>query len=90
MGRIDQRFPRDGLIGTTRGMKFWPLEPDRLSPAEGTSEGGRREVVLWDMGGQDEYRLIHQLFLHDTTVALVLFDPTRGTVAFKEVEAWNK
>ena len=42
------------------------------------------------MGGQEEYRLIHQLFLHDTTVALVLLDPTRGATAFKEVETWNK
>src|SRR5579862_369913 len=50
----------------------------------------RRDIVLWDMGGQEEYRLIHQLFLHDTTVALVLLDPKRGTTAFKEVEAWNK
>ena len=50
----------------------------------------RRDIVLWDMGGQAEYRLIHQLFLHDTTVALVLLDPTRGATAFKEAEAWNK
>jgi small GTP-binding protein len=50
----------------------------------------RRDIVLWDMGGQEEYRLIHQLFLHDTTVALVLLDPTRSSTAFKEVEAWNK
>src|SRR4029453_18426982 len=42
------------------------------------------------MGGQEEYRLIHQQFLHDTTVALVLLDPTRGATAFKEVETWNK
>jgi GTPase SAR1 family protein len=54
------------------------------------SKTQRREIVLWDMGGQEEYRLIHQLFLHDTTVALVLLDPTRGATAFKEVEAWNK
>lgn len=50
----------------------------------------RRDIVLWDMGGQEEYRLVHQLFLHDTTVALVLLDPTRGATAFKEVETWNK
>jgi hypothetical protein len=49
----------------------------------------RRDIVLWDMGGQKEYRLVHQLFLHDTTVALVLFDPTRGKTAFDEVETWN-
>ena len=33
--------------------------------------------------------MVHQLFLHDTTLALVLFDPTRGRTAFEEVEGWN-
>ncbi len=82
--------PKEGAINSTHGMKFWPLEPERLSPRAKAPVGERRDVVLWDMGGQDEYRLIHQLFLHDTTLALVLFDPTRGAPAFKEVETWNK
>lgn len=82
--------PKEGAIKSTHGMRFWPLDPNRLSPLKKVSAGQRCDVVLWDMGGQEEYRLIHQLFLHDTTLALVLFDPTRGTTAFKEVENWNK
>lgn len=82
--------PEKGTIKSTHGMKFWSLEPENLSPAALAPQGQRRAVVLWDMGGQEEYRLIHQLFLHDTTVALVLLDPTRGATAFKEVETWNK
>lgn len=82
--------PEKGLIKSTHGMKFWPLAPERLSPKSKAPPWQRREVVLWDMGGQEEYRLIHQMFLHDTTVALLLLDPTRGTTAFKEVETWNK
>jgi len=101
--------PREGMIQSTHGMKFWPLAPTTSAndpPKKrklvhtysetlfGHTSGGepnqRRDIVLWDMGGQEEYRLIHQLFLHDTTLALVLLDPTRGTTAFKEVEAWNK
>jgi small GTP-binding protein len=84
------RRPRKGSIKSTHGMKFWPMDPERLSPAAAPPMGQRRDVVLWDMGGQDEYQLVHQLFLHDTTVALVLLDPTRGRTAFEEVEAWNK
>ncbi len=76
--------------GTTHGMKVWPTSVDRLGPAWAPPPDERRELVLWDMGGQDEYRLIHQLFLHDTTVALILFDPTRGRTALEEVEGWNK
>ncbi|WP_441293099.1 metallophosphoesterase [Sorangium sp. KYC3313] len=82
--------PGDGTIHSTHGMQFWPLEPEQLSPGADPPENQQRDIVLWDMGGQEEYRLIHQLFLDDTTVALVLLDPTRGNTAFKEVEAWNR
>jgi small GTP-binding protein len=86
----EDRYPRDEEHGTTHGMRFWQMEPERLSPRAAAPEGQRRDVVLWDLGGQDEYRLVHQLFLHDTTLALILLDPTRGQTAFEEVEAWNR
>ncbi|HEU0015459.1 MAG TPA: metallophosphoesterase [Longimicrobium sp.] len=57
--------------------------PPRRDPAE------RRELVLWDMGGHHEYRLVHQLFLHDTAVALVLVNPQRGKTALDDVRSWN-
>jgi len=76
--------------GTTHGMRLWTMAPEQLSPEAGAPEGEKRDIVLWDMGGQDEYRLVHQLFLHDTTLALVLLDPTRGRAAFEEAEAWSK
>jgi GTPase SAR1 family protein len=82
--------PGAGEIQSTHGMKFWSLAPEQLSAKAKTPGGQRRGVVLWDMGGQKEYRLVHQLFLHDTTVALLLLDPTRGTTAFNETEVWNK
>jgi len=82
--------PEEGTIKPTHGMKFWLLAPEQLCLTAKPPQGQRREVVLWDMGGQEEYRLIHQLFLHDTAVALVLLNPTRGAPAFKEVETWNK
>ena len=71
-------------------MHIWPMAPEQLSSDLKAPDGERRDVVLWDLGGQDEYRLVHQLFLHDTTLALVLLDPTRGRAAFNEVEEWNK
>ena len=33
---------------------------------------------------------MNQLFLRDTTVALVLFDATRGAVGLESAEAWNE
>jgi small GTP-binding protein len=75
--------------GSTLGMKLWTLQPEQLDPDATAPPGEKRDITLWDLGGQDEYRLVHQLFLHDTTLALVLFDPTRGRTAFEEVEGWN-
>lgn len=76
--------------GTTHGMRFWDLNLLQLDPNSTSPEDESREVIIWDMGGQEEYRLIHQLFLHDTTLALILLDPTRGKAAFEDVEAWNR
>ena len=33
-----------------------------------------RELYLWDLAGQPNYHLIHQLHLDETYVALVMFD----------------
>ncbi len=73
---------------TTHGMRFWPLKPEQLGEKD-VPAGAQREIILWDMGGQDEYRLVHQLFFRHTTLALILFDPTRGRAAFDDARAWN-
>jgi GTPase SAR1 family protein/predicted MPP superfamily phosphohydrolase len=73
---------------TTHGMRFWKLAPEQLGDGD-TPEGAQREIVLWDMGGQGEYRLVHQIFYRHTTLALFLFDPTRGDAAFDDVRSWN-
>lgn len=70
---LAHRLAEDRWIITesTHGMKVWPLDLPR-------SEQGidmEREVWLWDLAGQPEYRLVHQLFLDETAVALVVFNP---------------
>ncbi len=89
MRLAEGRYPNEQEQGTTHGMRFWPMRPEQLNPKITVPKTERRDIILWDMGGQDEYRLVHQLFLHDTTLALVLFDPTRGRIAIEEVEAWT-
>src|SRR4051794_27087687 len=71
-------------------MQIWTLPPEQLHPGGKAPVGQLREVFLWDLGGQDEYQLVNQLFLHDTTVALVLFDPTRGAVGLQSAEDWHE
>ena len=42
--------------GSTLGMKLWTLRPEQLDPNVTTPSGEKRDVTLWDLGGQDEYR----------------------------------
>ena len=42
---------------------------------ETLAEGTEREVWLWDFAGQHDYRLIHQLYMEGTDVALLVFNP---------------
>ncbi|HEX9918322.1 MAG TPA: adenylate/guanylate cyclase domain-containing protein [Pyrinomonadaceae bacterium] len=65
--------------GSTHGMNVWPLHSET-----------EREVMLWDFAGQDEYRLVHQLFLNETNVALLLYDPTKSNDTFEGVDYWEK
>ena len=68
----------------THGMNVWrldlPLPPDaRLE----------REALLWDLAGQEDYRLIHQLFLEQTALALLLINPQKDD-PFAEAGDWLK
>jgi len=90
MRLAEDRYPEDHEHGTTHGMRFWPMEAEDLHRSAKPPQGQRRDVVLWDFGGQDEHQLVHQMFLHDTTLALVLIDPTRGRAAMDEARDWNK
>jgi small GTP-binding protein len=44
-------------------------------PAEVTMAGVEREIWLWDFGGQADYRLVHQLFMDETALAILVFNP---------------
>ena len=48
-----------------------------------------REVLLWDLAGQEDYRLIHQLFLDETALALLLINPQKDD-PFAEAGDWLK
>lgn len=89
MRLAEDRYPQDHEQCTTHGMRFWPIEAEQLHPSAKPPQGQRRDVVLWDFGGQDEYQLVHQMFLHDTTLALIVIDPTRDT-AFEDARRWVK
>lgn len=74
---------------TTHGLRLWSVPPDHWA-VQHAPLGEHREVVIWDMGGQPEYQVVHQIFLPDTTVAAIVFDPSRGSASFERVRAWNR
>lgn len=51
--------------------------------------GVEREALLWDLAGQDDYKIVHQLYLEETALALVLFNPQKDD-PFAEVVDWLK
>jgi small GTP-binding protein len=71
---------------STHGQQFWLLK----QLCKQRRDGAQCEAVLWDLAGQDDYRLIHALFLDDADLALVLFDPTRNDDPLSGVEFWLK
>lgn len=71
---------------STHGQQFWLLN----QLCKQRNDGTQCEAVLWDLAGQDDYRLIHALFLDDADLALVVFDPTRNDDPLSGVEYWLK
>lgn len=72
--------PSDSTVGAWATQ--WKLEVD--------SEGGvEREIWLWDFGGQADQRLIHQLYMDETSLAVLVFDGQREDV-FETLGQWDR
>jgi small GTP-binding protein len=71
---------------STHGQQFWLLN----QLCRQRSDCLQCEAVLWDLAGQEDYRLIHALFLDDADLALMLFDPARNDDLLSGIEFWLK
>lgn len=69
---------------STHGMNVWPLKLPGLETAD-----MEREVWLWDLAGQPDYRLIHQLYMDETALGVLVFDPQDDN-PFENIGYWNK
>jgi small GTP-binding protein len=73
---------------STHGRNVWTLDVSEVDvPGMGTQT---REVMIWDLAGQPGYRLIHQLYLNEVAVALVIFDSRSETDPFSGVKYWAR
>jgi GTPase SAR1 family protein len=69
---------------STHGMIVSKLQ----LPAD-TPSGMEREVWLWDFAGQPDYRLIHQLYMDETALGVLVFDPQDDN-PFEDIGYWEK
>ena len=67
-----------GRIPRRASRPMAPLQP--ICPLPARQEHRRtseREIWLWDFAGQADYRLIHQLFMDETALAVLVFNPQK-------------
>jgi GTPase SAR1 family protein len=69
---------------SNHGMIITRLELPSVSEA-----GMEREVWLWDFAGQTDYRLIHQLYMDEAALGVLVFNPQDGN-PFEEMGHWEK
>ena len=70
---------------STHGMVVSPL---KLPQGDGPADM-EREVWLWDFAGQPDYRLVHQLYMDETALGVLVFNPQDDN-PFDELEYWEK
>lgn len=76
------------LTPSTHGRHIWTFNHQEVNLDSRRKES--RETLLWDLAGQPGYRLIHQLYLNEVTLALVVFDAHSETDPFSGVLHWNR
>jgi small GTP-binding protein len=52
-------------------------------------DGVEREIWLWDFGGQADQRLIHQLYIDETALAVLVFDGQKEDL-FETLGQWDR
>jgi class 3 adenylate cyclase/GTPase SAR1 family protein len=73
---------------STAGRYVWTLDSREARSAGNVTQ--TRETLLWDLAGQPGYRVIHQLYLNEVTVALVVFDARSETDPLAGVRHWER
>ena len=70
----------DSTIGAW--ATHWPLP---LTPVAGIE----REIWLWDFGGQSDQRIIHQLYMADAAIAVLVFNGQKDDL-FESIGQWDR
>ena len=72
----------DSTVGAWATQWKLPVSSDGAGNVE-------REIWLWDFGGQADQRLIHQLYMDDTALAVLVFDGQKEDL-FETLGQWDR
>ncbi|HEX7317033.1 MAG TPA: TIR domain-containing protein [Pyrinomonadaceae bacterium] len=81
------RLTEDKFEATVSTDAVWATQ--LKLPGEVSTEEIEREIWLWDFAGQADYRLIHQLFMDETALAVLVFNP-RSENPFEGLGQWDR
>jgi small GTP-binding protein len=74
---------------SSHGMEIQRLVLPQAAGPKNDQDEIVREVWLWDLAGQPDYRLTHQLFMEQTSLALFVFDPQSPDL-FDTIGYWQQ
>jgi small GTP-binding protein len=81
------RLTEDRFEPTISTDAAWATQ---LKLPHGTSTSDvEREIWLWDFAGQADYRLVHQLFMDETALAVLVFNP-QSENPFEGLGQWDR
>jgi len=60
----------------------------KLPMEEASERKVEREIWLWDFGGQADQRLVHQLYMDETSLVVLVFDGQKTDV-FDSLQQWD-
>ena len=84
--RFEPTISTDGAA-VTRVTDEWATQ--LKLPHDASSRDIEREIWLWDFAGQADYRLVHQLFMDETALAVLVFNPQADN-PFEGLGQWDR
>jgi small GTP-binding protein len=73
---------------STHGMQVWDFDSQVIERDDGSRVS--RETTLWDLAGQVDYQVVHQLFLDQTALGIVTFDASDAQDPLRGVDYWER
>jgi small GTP-binding protein len=81
------RLTQNKFVETVSTDGVWATQL-KLPHSSNTADT-EREIWLWDFAGQSDYRLIHQLFMDETALAVLVFNP-QADDPFDGLGQWDR